>query len=148
VRRREFITVLGGAAAWPVAAHAQQPERMRRIGVLIHYSQTDREGQDRIAAFLDTLQRLGWTDGRNVRIEYRWSAGDCAREKVFGAELVRSMPDVIVVAGWTALAESQRLTSRSPSCLRRSRTQLPAALSPALRDRVGISAASKISSQP
>jgi putative ABC transport system substrate-binding protein len=114
VRRREFITVLGGAAAWPVAAHAQQPERMRRIGVLIHYSQTDREGQDRIAAFLDTLQRLGWTDGRNVRIEYRWSAGDAVREKASAAELVRSTTDVIVVAGWTGLAELQRLTSTIP----------------------------------
>jgi hypothetical protein len=147
MRRRDVITgIAGSAAAWPRAARAQQPERMRRIGLLIHYSQTDREGQDRIAAFLDTLQRLGWTDGRNVRIEYRWSAGDSAREKVFGAELVRSMPDVIVVAGRTALAESQRLTSTIPVVF----TQVsdPAALSSALRDRVGISAASKISSQP
>jgi hypothetical protein len=71
----------GAAAAWPLAARAQQPERVRRIGVLILYSQTDREGQARVAAFLGTLQRLGWTDGRNVRIEYRWSAGDAGREK-------------------------------------------------------------------
>jgi putative ABC transport system substrate-binding protein len=79
MRRREFITLVGGAAAaWPFVARAQQ-DRVRRIGMLILYSQTDREGQARIAAFLDTLQRLGWTDGRNVRIEYRWIAGDRAK---------------------------------------------------------------------
>jgi ABC-type uncharacterized transport system substrate-binding protein len=115
MRRREFITLLGGAAAtWPLAARAQQADRVRRIGMLIHYSQTDRESQTRIAAFLDTLQRVGWTDGRNVRIEYRWSAGDAGREKASAAELVRSNPDVIMVAGWTALAELQRLTSVIP----------------------------------
>ena len=115
MRRRKFITLLGRAAAsWPLAARAQQPERLRRIGVLILYAQTDREGQARVAAFLDTLQRLGWTDGRNVRIEYRWSAGDAGREKAFAAELVRSTPDVIVVSGWTGLAELKRLTSMIP----------------------------------
>jgi putative ABC transport system substrate-binding protein len=82
--------------------------------MLIHYSQTDREGHARIAAFLDTLQRLGWTDGRNVRIEYRWSAGDTGREKASAAEFVRSTPDMIVVANWTALAELQKLTSTIP----------------------------------
>jgi putative tryptophan/tyrosine transport system substrate-binding protein len=79
VRRREFITLLGSAAAWPLAARAQQP---RRVGVLVaNYAQTDREGQASVAAFLDTFQRLGWTDGRNVRIEYRWGAGDPERAK-------------------------------------------------------------------
>jgi ABC-type uncharacterized transport system substrate-binding protein len=116
MKRREFITLLGGAAAsWPLAAGAQQPAvPVRRIGTLIHYSQADREGQARIAAFLDTLQKLGWTDGRNVRIEYRWSAGDAGREKASAAELVRSKPDVIVASGWTALAELQRLTTMIP----------------------------------
>jgi putative tryptophan/tyrosine transport system substrate-binding protein len=115
VRRRAFITLLGGAAAaWPLAARGQQPERIRRIGVLMLYAQTDREGQARSAALLDTLQRLGWTDGRNVRIEYRWSAGDIGREKASAAELVRSTPDVIVVSGWTGLAELKRLTSTIP----------------------------------
>ena len=80
----------------------------------MHYSQTDREGQVRIAAFLDTLQRLGWTEARNLRIEYRWSAGDAGREKASAAELVRSRPEVIVGAGWTALAELQRLTNMIP----------------------------------
>jgi len=82
--------------------------------MLILYSQTDREGQARIAAFLDTLQRLGWTDGRNVRIEYRWIGGDVDREKASSAELVRSTPDLILVSGWTALAELHRLTSTIP----------------------------------
>jgi putative ABC transport system substrate-binding protein len=113
MRRRDFITLLGGAAAvWPLAARAQQP---RRIGVLIaNYAQTDREGQASIAAFLDTFQRLGWTDGRNVRIEYRWGAGDSERVKASAAELVRSAPDVIVVVGSPALAELHRLTSTIP----------------------------------
>jgi putative ABC transport system substrate-binding protein len=115
MKRREFITLLGGAAAaWPLAAAAQQSDRVRWISMLINYSQTDREGQARIAAFLDTVRRLGWTDGRNVRIDYRWSAGDVGREKASAAELVRSTPDVIVVSGWTALAELKRLTSTIP----------------------------------
>jgi ABC-type uncharacterized transport system substrate-binding protein len=115
LKRREVITLLGGAAAtWPLAARAQQPDGVRRIGMLTFYSQTDREGQARIAVFLDTLKRLGWTDGRNVRVEYRWSAGDAVREKVSAAELVRSTRDIIVVAGWTGLAELQRLTTTIP----------------------------------
>src|SRR5262245_16774503 len=114
MRRREFIAFIGvTAATWPLRARAQ-PDRVRRIGMLVLYSQTDREGQARIAAFRDTLQRLGWTDGRNVRIEYRWIAGDPDREKASAAELVRSTPDLIVVSGWTALAELHRLTSTIP----------------------------------
>jgi len=75
IRRRAFITLLGGAAAWPLEARAQPVDRVRRIAVLIGaYSQTDREGQARVTAFFDTLQRLGWIDGRNLRIEYRWGA--------------------------------------------------------------------------
>jgi putative ABC transport system substrate-binding protein len=112
IRRREFITLLGGTAAWPLAARAQQP---RRIGVLMSaYSQTDREGQARIGAFLDTFQRLGWADGRNVQIEYRWDAGDADRIKASAAELVHSAPDVIVVVAGPALVELQRITSMIP----------------------------------
>src|SRR6516165_9986215 len=112
MRRRDFIKVtVGSAASWPLAGRAQQP---RRVGVLMTlYSQTDREGQASIAAFLDTFQRLGWTDGRNVRIEYRW-AGDAERQKAAAEELVHSAPDAIVVAGSPALAELQRLTSTAP----------------------------------
>jgi putative ABC transport system substrate-binding protein len=97
--RREFVTLLGGAAAWPLAAHAQQPERMRRIGVLIPYAADDPEGQARIAAFLQGLQQLGWTEGRNVRIDYRWSAGDADRARRYAAELVALAPDVILASG-------------------------------------------------
>jgi ABC-type uncharacterized transport system substrate-binding protein len=114
VRRRSFITLLSGTAVWPLAARAQQPDRVRRIGMLILYSQTDRESEARVAAFLNTLQKLGWTEGRNLQIEYRWTGGDTAREKAFAAELVRSMPDLVVASGWTALAELQRLTSTIP----------------------------------
>src|SRR5262245_65989595 len=76
IRRREVITLLGGAAAaWPFAARAQQPERVRRIGVLMSVAANDPEGQARLAAFLHSLQQLGWIDGRNVRIDTRWGAG-------------------------------------------------------------------------
>jgi putative ABC transport system substrate-binding protein len=112
--RRQFITLLGGAAvAWPVAARAQ--ESMRRVGVLIvAYAQTDPEGQARIAAFLDTFQKLGWAEGRNVRIEYHWGAGDADGGKAAALELVRSAPDVILVASNPALSEVRRLTSSIP----------------------------------
>jgi putative ABC transport system substrate-binding protein len=88
---------------------------MWRIGVLINtYAQTDREGQARVAAFLDTFRRLGWSDGRNVRIEYRWGAGDTDREKAVAAELVRTAPDVIVAVSNPTLAELRRLTNAIP----------------------------------
>ena len=99
-KRREFITLLGGAAAaWPLAARAQQAERMRRIGVLMQLAADDPEGQRRIAAFLQGLQQLGWTVGRNVRIEYRWAAGDADAIRRYAAELVALAPDVILASG-------------------------------------------------
>jgi putative tryptophan/tyrosine transport system substrate-binding protein len=115
MRRRDLVKgIVGSTVGCPLAAHAQQAERMRRIGVLMIYTQTDREGQARIAVFLDTFQKLGWSDGRSVRIEYRWSAGDSDREKAFAAELVRSAPDVIVVQSNPPLAELRRLTRAIP----------------------------------
>ena len=146
IRRREFIFTLGGAAAaWPLAARAQQPERMRRVGVLIGtYGQTDREGQDRIAVFLDTFRKLGWSDGRNVRIDLRWGAGDADRSKAFAAELVRSVPDVIVAVNNPTLAELQQLT-RSRSCSPKFPTPWAAVLSPALRGQAAISPVSRTS---
>src|SRR5262249_43352825 len=113
-RRREFIT-RSAAVQWHGRSRRGRSRRSGRgAGVLIVYPQADRESQVRIAAFLDTLQRLGWTDGRNVRVDYRWSVSDPAREKAAAAELVRSIPDVIVTSGPTMLAEVQRLTSTIP----------------------------------
>jgi putative tryptophan/tyrosine transport system substrate-binding protein len=97
LKRREFIGLLGGTAlAWPVAARAQQPEQMRRIGVLMHTGPDEPEAQARLAAFLQGLQESGWAVGRNVRIDYRWSVGDVARLRRDAAELVALAPDVIL----------------------------------------------------
>ena len=96
MRRREFITLLGGTAAWPLVAYAQQPERMRRIGVLQGLAADDPEAQAYVAAFQQGLQEAGWTVGRNVRIDYRWSAGNNARLRRNAAELVALNPDVIL----------------------------------------------------
>src|SRR5262249_49659572 len=99
-RRRAFITLLGGAtAAWPLAARAQQAERMRSIGVLHTPAADDPEGQARNAAFLQGLTQFGWTDGRNVQIATRWAAGDADRIRRYVAELVALLPDVIVATG-------------------------------------------------
>jgi putative ABC transport system substrate-binding protein len=116
MRRREFITLLGGATvAWPLAARAQQAERVRHIGVLMSTGADDSEGQARIAAFLDALQQLGWTDGRNVRIDIRWPAGsDADLVRKYAAELVALSPDVILATGNTATAPLQQLTQAVP----------------------------------
>jgi putative ABC transport system substrate-binding protein len=92
-RRREFIALFGcAAAAWPLAARAQQSERMRQIGVLMATPADDPEGQSRIAALVETLQQLGWTYGRNVKIDQRWSAGDPEETCKYAAELVALGP--------------------------------------------------------
>jgi ABC-type uncharacterized transport system substrate-binding protein len=97
MRRRAFITLLGGAAvAWPLAARAQG-EQVRRIGVLTVFSREDVEGQRRVAALLQGLRELGWVDGRNVRIDFRWAAGDRDRAQFYAGELVGIKPDVIFV---------------------------------------------------
>jgi len=96
MKRREFITLLGGAAAWPIAARAQQGEQMRRIGVLMGYAVNDREGQANFAAFQGGLQTLGWTDGRNIRIDARWAAADTNLMQRFAKELVALQPDLIL----------------------------------------------------
>src|SRR5215813_12270951 len=98
MRRREFIALLGsGVAAWPIAAQAQQSTRTRRIGVLMGLTESDPEGQSRIAAFRKTLQGLGWTEGRDLRTDYYWAGGDIDRTHALAKELVSSAPDVIVV---------------------------------------------------
>jgi ABC-type uncharacterized transport system substrate-binding protein len=98
-KRREFITLLGGAAAWPLAARAQQPERMRRIGVLFGAGADDGDIQARHAAFLQALQQLGWTDNGNVRIDTRFGAGNANNIRRYSAELATLAPDVILATG-------------------------------------------------
>src|SRR5215470_694887 len=108
MRRRDFVAALGGAAAaWPLAARAQQPSRTRRIGMLTGFASDDPGGQARLTAFAQALQQLGWTDGRNVRIEARWGAGDAERYHRYAAELVALVPDVILVGGGSILAAVQ-----------------------------------------
>jgi putative ABC transport system substrate-binding protein len=116
VKRRTFITLLGGAAtAWPRAARAQQPAMpVRRVGVLLSTSETDPEGQARVAALRQGLQDLGWSEGRNLKIDHRWTGGDDARARTYAAELVASQPDVIFAAPSAALAAVQRATRTIP----------------------------------
>src|SRR3974390_1993712 len=111
MRRREFIKVIAGSAAWPLAARAQQPERMRRIGVLMPFAKDNPEGQARNAAFLQELQKLGWTEGRNLQIEYRWDTGDLRKA---ATELVTSSPDVILATSTPAVAALQQATRTVP----------------------------------
>src|SRR5262245_62165269 len=113
MRRRQFISLLGGAAAsYPLAARAQQSERMRRIGVLMSTTEGDVEGQARIAAFLQGLQQAGWAVPGNVRIDTRWGAGNAERIRKYAAELVALAPDVILASGG-AVAGSLLQTTRT-----------------------------------
>ena len=114
IKRRDFITLVAGAAAWPLAARAQQPERMRRIGVLMNLAADDPEGQARLTAFLQGLQQLGWTDGRNVRIDTRWAAGNAERYRRYAGELVALAADVILATGSSALGPLQQVTRTVP----------------------------------
>jgi putative tryptophan/tyrosine transport system substrate-binding protein len=114
MRRREFITLFGGAAAgWPLAALAQQTNRVRRIGVLIGFDRSDPEGQTRLAAFHQGLAAAGWTDGGNLRIDYRRFAGDADRVRA-AAELVGLAPDVLLAYAPPAVAALQRETRSIP----------------------------------
>ena len=115
MRRRKFLSLVGGAAAaLPLAARAQRPERMRRIGVLHTPAAEDSEGQARSAAFLQGLQQLGWTDGRNVRIDTRWAAGDADRIRRYVAELVALAPDVILATGSATVGPLLQATRTVP----------------------------------
>jgi putative tryptophan/tyrosine transport system substrate-binding protein len=96
VKRRTFITLLGGAAAWPLAARAQQAERMGLIGVLMAYAESDPEGQAWVAAFREALQKLGWAEGRNIRIDTRWATPDVDAMQRLAKELVALQPDLIL----------------------------------------------------
>jgi putative ABC transport system substrate-binding protein len=112
--RRTFIAALGGATAWPLVAHAQHVERVRRIGVFMSLSENDPESQARLAAFAQGLQELGWSVGRNVRIEYRWGSGDAERIRKYAAELVALAPDVILASGSATIGPLQATTRSVP----------------------------------
>jgi putative tryptophan/tyrosine transport system substrate-binding protein len=113
--RRAFISLLGGAAtAWPLAARAQQAEGMRRIGVLISIEESDPEAQARVTAFRQGLEKLGWVDGRNVRIEYRYVAGDVDSAGRYTAEMIAQRVDVIVANSSPLLRAVQRQTRTIP----------------------------------
>jgi putative ABC transport system substrate-binding protein len=114
VKRREFIGLLAGTATWPLAARAQQPDRMRRIGVLQQYAESDPEGQARLAAFLDTFQGLGWSNGRNAQVEVRWPGAEVERMKAYSAELVALAPDAILCASGPGAAVMKQATRTVP----------------------------------
>jgi putative ABC transport system substrate-binding protein len=116
MRRREFITLLGGAvaAAWPLAAQAQQPERMRRIGVLMNAAAVDSEQQSWLGAFLKALQELGWIDGRNVRIDTRWVTTNAAEIRKHAAEFAALAPDVILAPGASTVGPLLQATRTVP----------------------------------
>jgi putative ABC transport system substrate-binding protein len=115
IGRRDFITLLGGAAAaWPLAARAQQGDRVRRIGVLIGADENDPDGRRRVSAFTQGLVDLGWTDGRNVRMDLRWGGGDPNRIGALAKELVGLQPDIIVTSNIPAIIAFQRETQTIP----------------------------------
>jgi putative ABC transport system substrate-binding protein len=114
IRRREFIAGLGGAAAWPLAASAQQGDRMRRIGVIMSLDEDDPEQKHRLFAFTQALAGLGWTDGRNVRMDVRWGGGDNNRIQALAQELVGLQPDIILADGAPVTAALQRETRTIP----------------------------------
>jgi putative ABC transport system substrate-binding protein len=115
MRRRDFIKVIGGgAAAWPLGARAQQPGSMRRIGVLMNFAADDPAAQARLTAFLQALQQLGWTNGGNVQIDIRWSAGDPERNRRYAAELVTLAPDIIFASTSLSVTSLQQATRVLP----------------------------------
>ena len=114
IKRREFIAVLGSAAAWPVVARAQQGDRARRIGALMSLDENDPEAKRRYSAFTQALADLDWTDGRNVRIELRWASGDNNRMRALAQELVGLQPDIIFTNATTTTAALRRETGTIP----------------------------------
>src|SRR5262245_27684167 len=114
MRRREFMTFIGGAAAWPLAARAQQRDHVRQIGLLSPFSANDSETKTRLAAFKERLEQLGWIEGRNIKIEYRFSDGNIERTRSAAAELVALAPDVIVAYANPAVSALKPITSTIP----------------------------------
>src|SRR5215471_21485194 len=114
MRRRAFITFLGGAAAWPLVARAQQGNRVRRIGVLMFGDENDPVGKTSVSAFMQALAGLGWTDGRNLRIDLRWGGVDINRIRALARELVGLQPDIILANSTPATVALQRETRTIP----------------------------------
>lgn len=114
MRRRDFITGLGGAAFWPLSAHAQQSRSMRKIGLLVNYLQEDLEGQARIEAFVEALRKLGWIEGENLHTEIRYGGDEAERYQRFAKELVETAPDVIVSGASPSVAALQGITHNVP----------------------------------
>jgi putative ABC transport system substrate-binding protein len=114
VRRRQFITLLGGAAAWPAAAIAEQNDRVRRVGVLMGFGENDSEGILWLSSFIRAFRELGWLDGRNMRMDVRWSASNTERERIFAKELVSLQPDVILAHGTPVTAALRQETQMIP----------------------------------
>jgi ABC-type uncharacterized transport system substrate-binding protein len=114
MKRREFIAGLGGAVTWPVVAHAQQSERVRRIGLLMNFLETDSEGKARLAAFLQRMRELGWVEGRNLKLDSRWSGADVDRMRTYAAEIILGRPDLIVAVGTPATSAVMRETRTIP----------------------------------
>ena len=115
MNRRALITLLGGAATWPVAGRAQHPERLRRIGVLMSTAENDKSAPVRLGSFLGGLEQLGWTEGRNIRIDLRWAAGDLElSSKKYAAELVALAPDVLLATAGPTVAALQAETRTVP----------------------------------
>ena len=114
MRRREFLTLIGAAAGWPVAARAQQSKQPQRVGVLMTVAENDPDSQRRIGAFREGLQALGWVDGQNVTIEYRWAAGQIGRIQQYAEELVALKPDVILANSTPVIGALQKLTKTIP----------------------------------
>jgi putative ABC transport system substrate-binding protein len=114
MKRREFITLLGGASAWPVAARAQQTERMRHIGALMLISEADPGSEGYIASFRQRLQELGWVDGRNTTIDIRWGAGDSASFRRYAAELAALAPDVVLASGGPSVVALKEISPTIP----------------------------------
>src|SRR5437016_3374807 len=114
MRRRKFITLLGGAAAWPLAVRAQPPDRVRRVGALISLGESDPEAQTWVASFNRRMQELGWTADRNVRIDVRWGAGIGEQTHIVATEMVATTPDVILADGIPAIMAVRRASGTIP----------------------------------